>query len=155
MQAVQELLAGGADPNGVGRRTPLMRAAAGGHAEMVRLLLEHGADPNAEDPRSGSTALSGARSPEVVALLLAHGAQWKAAIPTGWLTEQVEISSLPEWGDSLTKGRWEEFLSQVAVGDEIWHFHSPPSTWKAKMGLSGFAVVRDGTPIRVFVTVRN
>src|SRR5207253_10926278 len=37
--------------------TPLMNAAASGHAEAVKLLLDRGADPNVKDVNQGQTAL--------------------------------------------------------------------------------------------------
>jgi hypothetical protein len=154
VQLVQALLASGTDPNGIGRRTPLMRAAASGHSEIARLLLEAGADPNVEDDRFGS-ALRNASTPEIVDLLLAHGARWQAEIPIEWLTEQADPSHLPQWNDPLSKERWERFMSRIAPGDEVWHFHSPPGTWEVKMGLSGFAIVRDAIPIWTFVAIRN
>lgn len=36
----------GANPNGLGSKTPIMTAARNGHANMVELLLSRGADPN-------------------------------------------------------------------------------------------------------------
>ena len=66
--------------------TPLMRAAMGGHVEVVKLLLAAGADVNAHDnPRIGNTALNevaGDGSFEMIELLIEAGAD-----PTirGWM----------------------------------------------------------------------
>jgi len=56
------LLDAGASPNFVGgdKRTPLITAAAEGHAQMVSLLLQYGADATAQS-KSGNTALDYAK----------------------------------------------------------------------------------------------
>jgi uncharacterized protein len=63
VEALELLLAYGADPNGIASsefRTPLMNAAVRGDTAMVRLLLAHGAVVSACD-RQGRTAAELAR----------------------------------------------------------------------------------------------
>jgi uncharacterized protein len=55
-------------PMWTGRRTALMFAAKGGHADSVRLLLQHGANPQQKDAEDW-TALQYARTPELRRLL--------------------------------------------------------------------------------------
>jgi ankyrin repeat protein len=74
--ATELLLAAGADPNLEGTfGTPLIRAAAGGHVEVVRLLLDAGADIDQEAWRRCPLheAIRHNR-PDVVKLLLNAGA---------------------------------------------------------------------------------
>ncbi|MEM1450377.1 MAG: ankyrin repeat domain-containing protein [Planctomycetota bacterium] len=81
-ERVCELLADGADPNGRSGETSLLcRAAAEGHAEIVRALLEAGADPSAPDsvrrPELATTPLhaaAGSGHLACVEALLAAGA---------------------------------------------------------------------------------
>ena len=81
LQAVQNLLADGADVNArdtdsKGNGTILGLAAYNGYTEIVKLLLETGADLGAKT-KKGATALIAAAEKsnvEVIKLLLAHGA---------------------------------------------------------------------------------
>ena len=78
--AVKALLDAGADPNTAAPHslmTPLIRAAGGGHVDVVKLLLGKGADVNAQ-AAGRFTALTAAvdyAEPELVRLLLEAGAQ--------------------------------------------------------------------------------
>lgn len=75
---LEALLEAGADVNTVAPHslvTPLIRAAEGGHRDVVRLLLAKGADPNAQ-AAGRFTALTAAvdyADPELVRLLLEAG----------------------------------------------------------------------------------
>jgi ankyrin repeat protein len=76
LAGAQAALDQGADPNATYSTSPLIVAAAGGNAEMVRLLLQRGADPNL-DSEQGSPVLFRAAQyghSEVVSLLLEAGA---------------------------------------------------------------------------------
>ena len=70
---VRELLEKGADADAEDSNgeTPLVAAAAGGDALIVKLLLDHGADPSRRDGWK-RTPLSVATSEEVRGLLRSH-----------------------------------------------------------------------------------
>jgi hypothetical protein len=51
--------------------------------------------------------------------------------------------------------RWQELLSEMREGDELWHFSSPPKTWASLSGRAGYAVVRRGRVVASIVTLRN
>jgi hypothetical protein len=40
-------------------------------------------------------------------------------------------------------------------GDELWTFSSPAESWKYLAGRAGVALVRDGKPIKVVITLMN
>lgn len=63
----------GVDPRDDLRRTPLMRAAEAGSADVARRLLDAGADPMAAD-KFGDTAMKGASTLDVMRVLQAGGA---------------------------------------------------------------------------------
>ena len=74
------------DARGFIQLTPLMRASAIGHVEIVRELIEEGADVNQRGPR-GATALmfaAGGGHLEVVKELVAYGADLAATEEGGW-----------------------------------------------------------------------
>ena len=80
LRTAQYLINAGARVNSLSQNkmkvTPLHSAAAGGHAELVKLLLEHGADPNALQA-GGFTPLHAAAQNgdvETIGALLFHGA---------------------------------------------------------------------------------
>ena len=85
---VEELIAGGADPNAKGRflnGTPL-HCLRNADAGMVALLLDAGAEVNARD-RSGRTPLHGVCAlgkKELAELLVARGAEVNARDFSGW-----------------------------------------------------------------------
>ena len=88
LMVVEAVLAAGADPGAAAAHslvTPLIRAAEGGHPEVVRLLLARGAEPNAQDAE-GRTALAAATAhgdPAVVRLLVDAGADARRASADG------------------------------------------------------------------------
>lgn len=48
-----------------------------------------------------------------------------------------------------------ELVSCMKEGDELWHFKSPPNTWKMHAGREGIALVSKGEIIDYFVIRRN
>jgi hypothetical protein len=50
---------------------------------------------------------------------------------------------------------WTAFLGQMAPGDEIWFFTSPPELWQGLAGAAGYAIVRDGKPLHVLTSRRS
>ena len=106
---VKMLLAAGAEPNVAGAygKTPLIGAAAQGHAGIVRLLLEQGAEVNARKS-DGFTALISAvffGHEEVVRMLLAHGADVSLADQTGSTAYNWSLSrGLPQLAKLLKGG---------------------------------------------------
>jgi len=87
LQAVSRLLELGLPINGLDAQacTALLRAAGGGHENIVRHLLAHGADHRIA-ARTGATALSAAismRHALVVDVLLRHGADAEQSLPGG------------------------------------------------------------------------
>ena len=76
-------------------RTPLMRAAAHGHTENVRMLIEAGADIDAED-EDGWTALHHAAfrgQTEAALVLLENGAANKAIRIEQWLAADAAANN--------------------------------------------------------------
>lgn len=89
LDAMRDLLDGGADPNDAGaggtRWPPLVHAVHKHQLEAARLLLDRGADPDAAGPR-GYTALMMAaadRDASMLALLLDRGADAHRVGPGG------------------------------------------------------------------------
>lgn len=98
-EAVQILLAAGADPNhqtissamNYKACTALQFAAMRGDIHMMEALLNAGADPNVVGPY-GSSALDGCENEEVIALLLRRGA--KAAMAPAAMAALLLYSSM-------------------------------------------------------------
>lgn len=159
LAVVNDLLDRGVDPDGAGRtagQTPLGCAAARGHAEVIRALIRHGADPNLKD-RWDAAPLCYADTPEIAVLLLALGAEWQPAVPEHWLGSRVDLAEVRvrELVDAQSAAYWQAFEVWIEPGDELRSFRSPPPSWENMMGRAGVAIVRDGVPIRAYVTVKN
>jgi hypothetical protein len=96
-RAIEELLAGGADPNAtniVGRPV-LVEAAKCGYHEIIRGLLQKGANPNVRD-ELGYTALHTAIVAghiETVKALVAGGADVNAAIAGHWAITPLMLAA--------------------------------------------------------------
>jgi beta-lactamase regulating signal transducer with metallopeptidase domain len=85
LKEVEELLAEGADINGVveGDGTALIIAARAGNKTLVQFLLNHGADPNVAASGDGNALIMAAQRghTEIVDLLLNHGARVNEIVP--------------------------------------------------------------------------
>jgi hypothetical protein len=51
--------------------------------------------------------------------------------------------------------RWAAFVGQMAPGDELWFFTSPPEPWRSLAGAAGYAIVRHGKPIDMLPSRRG
>jgi hypothetical protein len=51
--------------------------------------------------------------------------------------------------------KWESLTADIQPRDEVWSFSSPPESWRALSGRAGFALVRNGEPVRIMVTMLN
>ena len=74
-------------------------------------------------------------------------------ITRAWLMEEVSDSAIAS-GSRATP----DVLRMVRnrqVGDKIFFYKSPPETWAALLGRSGFAIIRDGKPVVCVDTVVN
>jgi hypothetical protein len=49
----------------------------------------------------------------------------------------------------------QRFAELMEAGDELWTFASPEITWEELAGRAGYAIVRNGDPIRYWMTVIN
>jgi len=93
-------------------------------------------------------------------------------IPKEWLQEKLSVADaeaarpginddratcFPEAGRpfGFQHRQWENFKAAMLPGDELWAFSSPADSWEHLAGRAGFAVVRDGVPINITVTVMN
>jgi hypothetical protein len=93
-------------------------------------------------------------------------------IPKEWLQEKLSVAGaeaahpginddravrFPDAGKpfAFQHGEWEELKAAMLPGDELWAFSSPAESWEHLAGRAGFAVVRDGVPIKIIVTVMN
>jgi hypothetical protein len=102
----------------------------------------------------------------------AHAADDAPPIPKTWLDKKVTIAeaeaahpgvndervqSMPEIAKpfGFLNGKWEALKAEMQPGDELWTFSSPAQSWQDLAGSAGVALVRDGNPIKVLVTMRN
>jgi len=106
IEAVKQHIAAGVDVNAKQKytgRTPLDRAAEGGHKEIAELLIEKGADVNAKK-EDGQTPLYSAAlysHKEIVELLIANGAEVNAKNKYG--ETPLNLSFVGETADLLRK----------------------------------------------------
>lgn len=93
-------------------------------------------------------------------------------IPVAWLQEKVTVAQAEAAHPGITDDRiarfpdagkpfgfqhqkWEDFKAAMLPGDELWTFSSPADSWQHLAGRAGIAIVRNGVPIRSFVTAMN
>jgi len=106
LQAVEELLKNGADPNAVAtngtKLAVINSAAASGNADLVKMLLREGANPDAQQ-EGGSTALHAAaqqNNRDMVGALLESGADTSIRMADGRIAADL---SGPDIAALLTK----------------------------------------------------
>ena len=102
----------------------------------------------------------------------AYAADDAPPIPKAWLDKKATIAEaeaahpgvndervqrMPEISKpfGFLNGQWEAQKAEMQPGDELWSFASPPKSWEDLAGRAGVALVRDGNPIKVVVTVMN
>lgn len=74
----------------------------------------------------------------------------EGAIPSEWLRWPLEA----EEADRALVER-PELAGARHPGDEIWWFESPPASWEARAGRSGYAIVRRGVAVHAVPTRIN
>jgi hypothetical protein len=78
-----------------------------------------------------------------------------------WLTEKRSISEAEteNMEDGRTFGyqhrKWERLKQQMAAGDELWEFCSPPESWAHRKGRQGYAVLRKGQVVDYMLTTEE
>ena len=71
----------------------------------------------------------------------------KLMIENNWLQSKADLDSVNIRFQNSTpqfKAMWAQFTAALQPGDELWEYSTPPETWDALMGHSGFAAVRAG-----------
>ena len=93
-------------------------------------------------------------------------------IPKEWLQKKVSVAEAeadnpginderlkraPEAGRpfGFSHDEWEALKAQMQPDDELWTFVSPLDSWRSLAGRAGIALLRNGKPIAVLVTVMN
>ncbi len=97
----------------------------------------------------------------------------KEAVPKEWLQQKLETRDFVELvkqeanrlGIVVDSGmlesiqrmqeKWNAFIADEMNGDELWYYESPPHTWNALCGAAGYAIVREGRPIKNLTIRRN
>jgi hypothetical protein len=93
-------------------------------------------------------------------------------IPQSWLQEKTTVAEAEAANPGIMDDRvtrfpeaakpfgfqnqeWEKFKALIAPGDELRKFSSPAESWEHLAGRAGVALVRDGVPIKIIVTLMN
>jgi hypothetical protein len=102
----------------------------------------------------------------------AYAADEASPIPKAWLDKKISVEEAEAAHPGINDDRagrfpeaakpfgfqsqaWEALKAAMQPGDELWTFASPAKSWEDLAGRAGIAVVRDGNPIKVLVTVMN
>ncbi len=81
----------------------------------------------------------------------------RGVVPESWLSERISVeqaAALFGRANAL-KQKWEALKAQMVQGDELWRYSSPPETWRALIGRSGIALVRNGVPFAEILMLMN
>ncbi len=81
------------------------------------------------------------------------------AVPRAWLGAVVSVQDAEK--DNLVMGVpfgnqslvWEDFKAAVIEGDVVCEFASPPESFEHSNGRAGYALIRDGVPVKCIVTM--
>src|SRR5689334_14684689 len=68
----------------------------------------------------------------------------------GLTIKKEKLAALVE---ARPKERWQLFLSDAQVDDELWSYSSPEQTWKNFCGVAGYALVRKGVVVASVATI--
>jgi hypothetical protein len=78
-----------------------------------------------------------------------------------WLSEKRSLPDVE--AENMAGGRafgplhrkWERLKQQMAAGDELWEFCSPPESWAHRRGRQGYALVRQGQVVDFLTTTEG
>ena len=82
-------------------------------------------------------------------------------VPKSWLQNWVTVeeaearhsrSGIPF---GYQNDKWTALKGKLLEGDELWEFCSSPQSWRDHAGRAGIALVRNGIPIKYFITLMN
>jgi hypothetical protein len=65
------------------------------------------------------------------------------------------VTPVPERPGGFKHEAWLKFRAQYQAGDELRIFCSPKDTWNELAGRAGYAIVRDGEVVDIFVSVMS
>lgn len=77
---------------------------------------------------------------------------FRVRVTKDWLQRMITIVDAET---NFPGKEWQELVSGMRPGDELWEYRSPPDSWDALAGCAGYALVRDGEVIDDIVTVMN
>jgi hypothetical protein len=72
-----------------------------------------------------------------------------SAVPPEWITSKVSLDEIegPDRAPDLSKPsdcpEWRSFKSGIMTGDELWHFTSPPDSFRHGAGRMGYVIIRN------------
>ncbi|MEX2583566.1 MAG: hypothetical protein WD766_09835 [Gemmatimonadota bacterium] len=78
-----------------------------------------------------------------------------------WLTQRVDDAptnfdpGVPHRTALESRMAWQALKRRATVGDEVWAFANPSSTWRKLGRCMGYAVVRDGEVVESIVTIKQ
>jgi hypothetical protein len=82
-------------------------------------------------------------------------------IPAEWLKRQesITVAEVKNMVNGIPFGyiydEWIQFRRKIKWGDTLWSFCSSPESWNSLAGSKGYAIVRRGRIIDVFITEQN
>lgn len=135
--------------------TLLIVAVRARQIEAVRFLLSHEATVDDTDWAGYPAIWYTQPDDELAAILREHGSVHSPfpAVSNTWLQRIVSVAEvdaeLGNWEE------WEQFKARLRTGDELWAFDSPQEEWRRYSGCRGYAIVRQGEPVRALITFRN
>jgi hypothetical protein len=82
-------------------------------------------------------------------------------IPREWLHSRVILAEIegPNAAPDLIKPAdspaWRAFKSKLKPQDVLWYFTSPPGSFRAGAGRTGYTILRDGKQVASFTALMN
>jgi hypothetical protein len=83
------------------------------------------------------------------------------AVPREWLNSHVTLAEIegpnavPDLIKPVDSPVWRAFKSKLKPQDELWYFTSPPGSFNAGAGRTGYAILRNGKQVASFVALMN